>query len=322
MSAMPPLDGVILVVDDMPENIALMTTILRRESCVVYSAANGQEALDMLAQVQPDVVLTDASMPVLDGFELCRRIKASPETRLIPVVLVTSLTDRAARLAGIEAGADEFLTKPVDPLEVRARLAALLRLKRFTDDLDSAESMMLSLGRTVEARDPCTGRHCERMAAYAVAFGDRLTLPPHDLAALHRGGFLHDVGKVGVPDAVLLKPGRLTDEERRVMEAHTVIGDELLAGLRLLRPVRPIVRHHHERYDGSGYPDGLAGAAIPLLAQVLSVVDVFDALTSTRGYREPLPPAEAIVELQREADRGWRDPRLVAEFAAWRRVAL
>jgi putative two-component system response regulator len=308
--------GVVLVVDDMPENIELLRVILRRQAYTVHAAADGQAALDLVAEVRPDIVLTDVSMPVLDGFELCRRLKADTATRLIPVVLVTTLTERAARLEGINAGADDFLTKPVDPIELRARVGALVRLKRFTDDLDSAESMILSLGRTIEARDRATGGHCERMAAYAVEFGSRLSLPPEDLAALHRGGFLHDVGKVGVPDAILLKTGRLSDEERRVMETHTIIGDTLLGDLRLLRAVRPIVRHHHERLDGSGYPDRLSAGAVPLLAQIIAIVDVFDALTSPRSYRAPVDAAAAAAELVREAERGWHDRALVSEFVA------
>ena len=229
-------------------------------------------------------------------------------------MLITSLSNRGDRIDGINAGADDFLTKPVNAHELQARVRSLVRRKRYTDDLDSAESVILSLGLTVEARDPYTLGHGKRMAAYAAAFGVHLDLPDEDVSALHRGGYLHDVGKVGVPDAVLLKPGRLAPDELALMRQHPVIGDALCGDLRLLRPVKGLVRHHHERLDGSGYPDGLRGDAIPLLAQIAAIVDAFDALTSDRVYRPALTQDAACAELQEEVRRGWRNPILVAEF--------
>jgi putative two-component system response regulator len=230
------------------------------------------------------------------------------------VVLVTSLSEREDRIKGINAGADDFLTKPVNPHELQARVRSLVRLKRYTDDLDSADTVILSLGLTIEARDPHTGGHCERMSAYAAAFGAHLNLGEDDIAALHRGGYLHDVGKIGIPDAILLKPSSLTRDERAVMEQHTVIGDSLCGDLRPLRLVRSIVRHHHEHLDGSGYPDGLLGDAVPLLAQITSIVDIYDAMTSQRVYRPALTPHEAFTELQVAVGRGWQSAQLVEEF--------
>jgi len=255
-------------------------------------------------------------MPSLNGIELCRRLKEDPTTRLIPVMLLTGLDGRKERLAGIDAGADDFLTKPVNNSELRARVRSLMRLKRFTDELDSAEAIILSLALTVEARDKYTGGHCERMAAYAATLGMHLGLTPDEVAALRRGGYLHDIGKVAVPDAVLQKAGPLTAEEFEIVKRHTTIGDQLCGNLRLLRMVRPIVRCHHERADGSGYPDGLTGEDIPLLAQVMSVVDVYDALTTDRPYRPALTAAEACATLEQEASRGWRRHDLVREFTA------
>jgi putative two-component system response regulator len=304
----------ILVADDIEANRELLAALLARDGYTVVTAADGAAALAEVEREPPDLVLTDVMMPELNGFELCRRLKQQRATRLIPVVLVTALNERQDRIEGINAGADDFLTKPVDAHELRARVRSLIRLKRFTDDLDSAESVILSLALTVEARDAYTAGHCERMAGYAAAFGRHLQLGDDDVAALRRGGYLHDVGKIGVPDAVLSKPGPLTTDEFELMRRHTVVGDALCGDLRILRPVRGIVRHHHERADGTGYPDGLHGDRIPLLAQVMSIVDIFDALTTDRVYRAAITEEAACAELRAEADRGWRRRELVDQF--------
>jgi putative two-component system response regulator len=311
---MSKLAGTVVVVDDLEANLDLFVRLLARDGYTVYGASDGLAALDLVMRHHPDLVLSDVMMPKLDGFELCRRIKAEKATRLTPVVLVTSLAEREDRIRGINAGADDFLTKPVNAHELQARVRSLVRLKRYTDDLDSAESVILSLGLTVESRDPSTGGHCERMAAYAATFGAHLGLGVEEIAALHRGGYLHDVGKVGIPDAILLKPSPLTPDERAVMETHTVVGDSLCGNLRMLRLVRPIVRHHHEHLDGTGYPDGLAGDAVPLLAQVMSIVDIFDAMTTDRVYRKALSAEDAYRELQVAVARGWQSARLVDAF--------
>jgi putative two-component system response regulator len=282
----------------------------------VLTARDGLEALPIIRIDRPDVVITDLMMPRQDGLELCRAIKADPTTRLVPVILLTGLDGAAERLLGLEAGADDFITKPFDAQELRARVRSLLRIKRYTDELDSAEAVILSLALTVEARDKCTEGHCQRLAHAAATLGVRLGLTAEEVANLKRGGVLHDIGKVGIPDAILLKPGRLTSDEFEQMKAHTIIGDRLCSQLRLLEHVRPIVRHHHERLDGSGYPDGLRGQAVPLSAQIVGLVDVYDALTSERPYRPALPPPEALTILSDEAHKGWRDPSLVQEFIA------
>jgi putative two-component system response regulator len=306
-----PVAGTILVVDDLEANARLLMRWLTTDGHQVRTARNGEEALDVVAKESPDVVLMDVVMPRLDGFETCRRLKQDPRTRLVPVVLITALQDSRDRLRGIEVGADDFLSKPVRSAELTARVRSLLRLKRYTDDLDSAESVILSLALTIEARDKTTEGHCQRLAAYASALGSALGLSGADIAALTRGGYLHDIGKIGIPDAVLLKPSRLTSDEFAIMQQHTVIGDRLCGELRSLRQVRPIVRHHHERLDGSGYPDGLRGDAIPLLAQIMGVVDVFDALTMSRPYKSAFSVEQAFEELLREAALGWRSRELV-----------
>ena len=280
----------------------------------VIVARDGAQALDMVDRHGPDLILMDVVMPTLDGFETCRRLKENPVTRLVPVVLLTALQETGDRIRGLEAGADDFLRKPVDAAELGARVRSLVRLKRYTDELDTAESVILSLGLTIEARDAMTDGHCQRLARYAVDLGTETGLSADDLAALAKGGFLHDIGKVGIPDAILLKPDRLTAAEFAVMKRHTVIGDRLCGELRSLRRVRPIVRHHHELLDGTGYPDGLRGKDVPLLAQIMGVVDVFDALTSARPYKSAMAADRAFEELLSEANRGWRDRELVMAF--------
>ena len=316
--------GTILVVDDIEANARLLERMLTGDGHRVLVAHDGQEALDIVRARHPDLVLMDVLMPALGGLETCQRLKNDPATRFVPVVLVTALQESRDRLIGLEAGADDFISKPFNAQEVIARVRSLIRIKRYTDELDTAESVILSLALTIEARDSTTDGHCQRLSRYAVAFGRTLGLTAEEIAALARGGFLHDVGKVGIPDAVLLKTTKLTREEFLVMQQHTIIGDRLCGELRSLRRVRPIVRHHHERLDGSGYPDGLRGDLIPLLAQIMSVVDVFDALTTSRPYKPALPFEHACHELVREADRGWRRRDLVDAFISarpWERSA-
>jgi putative two-component system response regulator len=310
-SSKPPR---ILIVDDIPQNVDLVRSLMRSEGYEVASAANGLEALAQVASAPPDLILLDIMMPTLDGYAVCRQLKAHPETRLVPIVLITALGDEADKLLGIEAGADDFLTKPFSHAELKVRARSLLKLKAFTDELEHAEKMLLTLGRTVEAKDPYTQGHCERLAAYSVALGLMLGLPPDDLTALDRGGALHDLGKIGIPDAILLKPAGLTKAEWAIMREHPIIGERICLPLRSLKRVLPIIRHHHERWDGGGYPDGLAGEAIPLTARILQVVDIFDALTTERPYKPALSQATALAALREEVARGWRDPEVVEPF--------
>lgn len=324
MAEEAPTPARVLVVDDEGGNREMMTRLLERHHYQVQTAEHGEGALRHLesAALLPDLILLDVMMPGIDGFSLCRLIKQNPQTQLIPVVLLTSLEARQHRIDGINAGADDFLTKPVQFEELTARVASLVRLKRHTDDLDSAQSVILSLALTVEARDPYTRGHCQRLAAYAVAIGQALGLGRDELAALERGGYLHDVGKIGVPDAILLKKEPLTRSEFEQMKGHTTIGETLCGEMRSLRPVRSIVRHHHERLDGSGYPDGLRGSDVPLMAQIVGIVDAYDAMTTTRPYRKALAQADACEELRDDARCGRLDMEIVRLFIDMDREAL
>jgi len=305
----------ILVADDDDISARFLKRLLTREGHHVSVVCSADEVLAACAAQSPDIVLLDLVAPRGHGFDICRQLKEQPSTRFVPVVIVTSQSQREDRLKGILAGADDFLGKPFDPLELHARIQSLVRLKRYTDDLESAETIILGMGATIEARDPLTQGHCQRLAAYATRMGRALGLDAADLAALERGGFLHDIGKVAVPDRVLLKDGKLDAQESRVMREHPIVGDAICTGLRSLQKVRPIVRHHHEHLDGTGYPDGLKNAQVPLLAQIIGIVDVFDALTSDRPYHTAVPPDYALDVVADEASKGWRDRSLVDAFS-------
>lgn len=306
--------GHVLVVDDDVADTVLLSRLLTHQGYHVSVARNGREAFDAVCRDAPDLVLMDVVMPDGNGFEVCGAIKRNPATRFTPVVLITALGKTGDRIHGLNAQADDFVTKPFNPAELAARVRSLVRLKRDTDDLESSEAIMLSLALTIEARDPYTEGHCERMANYATALGASLHLSIDERAILYRGGFIHDLGKVGIPDAVLHKPGPFTRAEYEQMKEHTIIGDHLCAPLRSLEKVRPIVRHHHERLDGTGYPDGLKGDAIPLLAQIVGIVDVYDALTTERPYKPALTKTRAFEELADEVRKGWRRRDLVDAF--------
>lgn len=306
----------VLVAEDNEAIRGLMGEWLRQQGCRVLTAEDGEEAV-RIVQAQPvDLAIFDVMMPRCSGFSACRAIKARPETRLIPVVLVTGLQSREDRIQGIECGADDFLNKPLDREELLARVRSLLTLKQFTDELENAELVICSLALSIEAKDPYTNGHCERLAKRAEALGRRLGLPEEQCVALRRAGIVHDIGKVAIPEPILLKRGPLTEEEKAIMQLHPVLGERICAPLKSFRLVLPIIRHHHEKLDGSGYPDGLRGEQIPIAARVLQIADVFDALTSNRPYHAALSHQEAIAVMREDAERGWWDAGLIAEFAA------
>lgn len=306
--------GSVLVVDDLAANRQLFERLLRQQQYEVRLATSGEDALAAVAAKPPDVVLTDLRMANGDGLELCRAMKAAVATRLIPIIIMTGAVESGDRIRAIEAGADDFLAKPVDHAELRARVRSLMRVKRVTDDLDSAETVLRSLALTIEARDTYTAGHCERLAQYATNLGRALDLSHEDLVTLERGAYFHDLGKISIPDAVLLKAGSLTPAEFVLVRQHPVVGDRLCGDLRVLQRVRPIVRYHHERLDGSGYPEGLRGDAIPLLAQIVGVLDTYDAMTTDRPYRAALDRSVAQQLIRDEVKQGRLRSDLVELF--------
>ncbi|WP_008317656.1 HD domain-containing phosphohydrolase [Leptolyngbya sp. PCC 6406] len=307
----------VLVVDDNPPSRMTAVALLSVEGYVVLEAGDGYQALERVASQTPDIVLLDVSMPGMDGFEVCRQLKRNENTRLIPVIFVTALDDRRARLKGIEAGGDDFLTKPFDQLQLSARVRSLIHQKRLNEDLDHASEALFSIARTVESRDPHTGDHCERLSQLARTFGEYLDLPASQIRDLMWASYLHDIGKVGIPDAVLLKTGPLTVTEQAIMQQHVFLGENICRPLRTMHGVLPIIRHHHERWDGSGYPDSLVGNSIPLLVQVFQIIDIYDALTNERPYKPAFSIAKALEIMWGEVRQGWRNPELMAQFEAF-----
>ncbi len=298
-----------------------MAQILQSRGYYVQAVQNAYEAERLIPVQPPDLILLDVIMPGKTGYDLCRELKAQSATRLIPVVMMTGLTDREDKIRGIEAGADDFLNKPIFPEELFARVRSLLKLKEFTDELENAEDVLCTLGLSVEARDPYTEGHCERLSRYASEMGQHLGLDEESVVALRRGGYLHDLGKITVPDEILKKGANLTPEEWEIMKQHPITGETICRPLKSLRKVLPLIRNHHEHWNGSGYPDGLRGEDIPLLARILQVVDVYDALITERPYKPALPHEQAAETMRHEAAAGLWDSALVDGFLTMLRKA-
>jgi putative two-component system response regulator len=305
----------VLVVDDHPLNLELIEGCLTEVDCDVVTAVDGLEALTIVERDKPDLVLLDVMMPRLDGYEVCQRIKASRDGNLLPIVMVTALGQVADRVRGLEAGADDFIVKPIERVELVARVRSLLRVKALYDRLDDAQRTIIALAKAVEAKDRLTEQHTERVGVHARKLGEAAGLTGGVLDDLQFGGVIHDIGKIGIPDSILLKAGPLTDEENRMMRRHVAIGEEIARPLRSAGSLLPIIRHHHERVDGQGYPDGLAGDEIPLPARIVAVCDAFDAMTSERTYRGAMSVEQAVGVLRAGAGKQW-DARLVDLFVA------
>jgi putative two-component system response regulator len=307
------LSARILVADDNPTIRQIVVRFLESEGYEVLIARNGREALAVVAHEQPDLVLLDVTMPDLDGYAVCRLLKGDEATALIPVTMLTVMDDAEHRRMGIEAGADDFLAKPFDEHMLRARLRSQLRTKRLTDQLERTESVIFSLALAVEAKDMYTEGHIWRLAHYSEQLAAAAGLAPEQVRAARHGGYLHDIGKIGVDDTILRKPEPLTAAEFSQIKQHPESGARIVAPMRFARDVAPIILGHHEYWDGSGYPYGLRGHEIPVGARIVAIVDAYDAMTTDRPYRRALSQARALQRLRARAGIQW-DPELAAIF--------
>jgi putative two-component system response regulator len=305
----------VLVADDNATVRKILRHMLSSLGWDVIEAEDGEQALKMArAYPNPQAILLDLQMPKINGYEVCRTLKKDERYWLIPIVAVTSIDSPEEKLRALEAGADDFLRKPINRAELTVRLRSLLRVQRFNQELIGAESVAIALARAVAAKDGYAHSHTEEVAALAVKFGKMLKLDAAELKILRYGAILHNVGKIGIPDAVLEKTGPLTPREMAMFQQHPRIGCDICAPLKPLKPVLPIIRHHKERWDGSGYPDRLRGDEIPLGAQIVGIVNIYAALISNRPYRKAVSSEEAIGKLQEQARQGWHNPELVEKF--------
>lgn len=302
----------ILLVDKDSPDRSDWKAFLQNQGLDVYAAGDGKSALEECRRLQPDLVLLHDTLEDITAYQLCRTLKAQPANHLTPVVLVVDSAGPEDAKRGREAGADDYWGASRSRWEALSRIHMLLQLKTYIDA--QVRSVVLSLAQSLDAKDPLTAGHSDRIADYAVQLGDSLDLNDDDLEILRVASLVHDIGKVGVPDSILTKPGPLTIEERSVMKQHPVLGENICAPLKSLRYVLPVIRHHHERMDGSGYPDGLRGCQIPLKARILQIADIYDALTTDRPYRPAMSPEHALEVLSSEAARGWLDKSLVGRF--------
>ncbi len=329
MSSQP----IVLIVDD--EQIVRDTLdAMLSEEYQVYFAGNGMDGLALATQTQPDVILLDVMMPKMDGYEVCRQIRATEFLAEIPIIMITALDDRDSRLQGLRAGADDFLTKPFDGMELMARIQTITRLNRFrhlVDQRNQLESMhqelLISYHKTIEGwagaldlRDHETEGHTQRVTQKSVKLAHAIGISDDQLDHVRMGALLHDVGKLGIPDSILLKPGQLTEEEWKVMKLHPVYAHEWLSPIDFLKTAIDIPHCHHEKWDGSGYPRGLKGEEIPIFARLFAIVDVWDALCSDRPYRAAMPESE-VLEYIRNGSGKHFDPALVEVFISLQRTA-
>ncbi len=304
----------ILIVDDQEIILKLLEETLRGEGYNVRMATNGQEALDTIGEQKPDLIITDMLMPKMNGVDMVAKLKESPDTRLIPTIMLTGLFDFDNKVRALEVGVDDFLGKPFNRIELITKVRALLKTKMFIDQLENAETVIFSLALAIEGRDPYTNGHCHRLSDYGMKLAKKIGLEEWQIDAVRKGGVLHDIGKIAVSDTILLKPGKLTPEEYEVMKIHPEAGENICKPLKSLAPVLPIIRAHQERWDGKGYPDKLAGTDIPITARVIATVDFFDALMTVRPYKRALDVKQCLEIMSQETQENKWDPNLMRVF--------
>lgn len=300
----------ILIVDDSLANIETLEQILEDFNYKIFRAFDGDEALKMIDKIEPNLVLLDVMMPGKNGYEVAEIVKQNKKTRLIPIIMLTALGGQDERLRGYQVGVDDFISKPFNIFELRARVRNLLKLNSYINELDHAEQIIFSLARTVEAKDKYTVGHSERLSKMSAQLGRKINLPDPDLIILRRGGILHDIGKIAIQDSILQKKGPLTDEEYEIIKTHPAEGERICTPLKSLKPILATILFHHEKYDGSGYPNGLKGNDTPIHARIMGIVDCYDALTTTRSYRPSMSKETAIDIMENETSQGKWDPYL------------
>ncbi len=307
-------DAAILVVDDHAFNLELMEGLLYREGYRVLTAPDAETALGLFRKEEVDLAILDVMMPGMNGYDLCRKLKSMTDRRFFPVVLVTALSEMEDKITGLEAGADDFLTKPFHTMELVTKIRSLLRLRKLQSHLDHSEDVILTLAIAIEAKDPYTKGHSERVGSLSMELGGFLGMSEDDRDSLFKAGVLHDIGKLGIEDRVLHKAEDLTDQEAKLVKDHVLIGETICMPLSSARHILPVIRNHHERWDGQGFPDRLKGKDIPLFARIVAITDSFDAMVSLRPYRSPFTIDEAVGRMKAEKFLGQWDPDILEGF--------
>lgn len=306
----------VLLVDDDHLCTAQLRALLEQDRLEVHGCVSAEAGVEAARRSPPDVLLLGLELPGITGFDALELLRADPRTRHLPVVVISARDDARTRAAAFAAGADCFLAKPLSQDEVRAAVLSLGGRGRLLRDQEEASSVLDALARILDLRVPGSRAHMQRSAKVARRFGEWLGLSADECLALDRAGWLHDVGKIALPASILNKPGPLDPAEHRIMRRHPQLGERICARLRSLGDVLPVIRHHHEHWDGSGYPDKLVGEEVPFLTRAFQVADVFDALRSKRAYKAAMPEDVALATLEEEARRGLWDPALTADFCA------
>jgi putative two-component system response regulator len=301
----------LLVVDNQQLSIDLLRGLFAEYD--VDEANNGRMALKRIQEEKPDLIILDTTIPGIDGYSVLSIVKSSPETHNIRVILTSAIVGAEDRARSLEKGADDFVVKPFQPADLKDRVKTLLRIKVLSDELTKARQLLVTMARIMEDKSEYFAGHSHRVAAYAVRLARKDLLHPFWLEEVRLAGLLHDIGKIAVRESIILKPGLLTVEELEMVKAHPAAGEKLCGVLSELNPVLAFVRHHHERFDGGGYPDELAGNEIPLGARIIAVANGYDAITSERPYRRAFTPGEAMAILRENAGSQW-DPQLVELF--------
>ena len=306
----------ILIVDENPLSRMTAVDLLSLDGYQVIEVDNEPIIIESVIKHQPDLILLDAMMRGIDSFAFCRQLKENHRTTSIPVVFATLTDSREHRIKAMEAGGDDVLLKPLNRIELSTRVKSLINQKRLNDGLDQTEQVLFTIAKAVDNRSMYKGGSV-RVASLVKSFGDYLGLTPEEIDDLSFAAHLHDIGTIAIPDAVMLKAGELTNDEKELIRQHVLIGEEICQPLRNRSGVLPIIRNHHERWDGTGYPDGLLGSDIPYLAQIFQIIDIYDALTSDRPHKKAYSPTEALAIIMDETEKGWRNPELIAAFTTF-----